>query len=376
MVDCVVRASRLGRGSATQPTLRCQILPTSSATATRTGPRIYDVTSFGATLIGDTPPSGLWGSVIATFQRSCYVLGANGGLMCVADSSLVDGPVMLRVGFPEPRYVEALGVRTGMPLLVEDGDLRLGPGILLRMSSARPWTPPVVKRSAPPEAILDCLSSLAAGLASAAPGDGLAPLVGCAEDLASERPVRSTGRSLVVRAALPGLRQLVMGLRTDNAFAIDHGVETLIGLGPGLTPSGDDLLGGMMVGLIGTRRSRSGLADGPGSAPCCPNEQRSTTAMGDSIRRHAANRTTAISAGLLRHAAQGIGSAPVHHLVQLVLETASPVRSTAAALAVAGADHTSGWDCLAGLFLGMHLGLQWEGRQAQGVATDPECEVE
>ncbi len=347
-----------GRGHSPRSGVR--IFPTSSATATRTARHIFDVTSFGATLIEDTPASGLWGSVIATFQRSCYVLGANGGVMCVADNSLVDGPVMLRVGFPEPQYVDALGVRTGMPLLVEDGDLRLSPGILLRMSSARPWTPPVVKRLAPPEAILDCLSSLAAGLASAAPGDGLAPLVGCAEDLANERPVRAGRVSRVIHAALPGLRQLVMGLRTHNALAIDRGVERLIGLGPGLTPSGDDLLGGMMVGRMRTLGARSGDSDGPYASPCCPNEQGTIEAMADGIRRHAANRTTAISAGLLRHAAQGVGSAPVHHLVQLVSGTASPAQSTAAALAGAGAGHTSGWDCLAGLFLGMHIGLSGE----------------
>ena len=336
----------------------------SFAIATRTGRHVYDVTSFGATLMEGRPPSGLWGNVIATFQRSCYVLGANGGLMCIADNSLVDGPVMLRVDFPEPRYVDALGVRIGMPLWVENRDLRLGPGILLRMTDARPWTPPIVKRSATPEVILGSLITLAAGLASAAPGNGLAPLVGCAEDLANERPVRSSSGSQVVRAALPGLRQLVMGLRTGEASAIDRGVERLIGLGPGLTPSGDDLLGGIMVGLMGTLGSRSGDVDGPHAGLCCPNERGTTEAMADSIQRHAANRTTEISAGMLRHAARGVGSAPVHHLVQLVLGAPSTAKSTAAALAVAGAGHTSGWDCLAGLFLGMHIGLQREGREA------------
>ena len=323
--------------------------------------------SFGATLTEDSPPSGLWGNVIATFQRSCYVLGANGGLMCIAHDSLVDGPVMLRVDFPEPRYVDALGVRIGMPLWVEDRDLRLGPRILLRMSDARPWTPPGVKRSAQPDVISGSLTTLAAGLASAAPGDGLAPLVGCAEELANERPVQSSCGSRVVRAALPGLRQLVKGLRTHNAFAVDRGVERLVGLGPGLTPSGDDLLGGMMVGLIRTLESRSGDVDGPHAGLCCPNEHGTIEAVADSIRRHAANRTTAISAGMLRHATQGVGSAPVHHLVQLVLGAASTEESTAAAaLAVAAAGHTSGWDCLAGLFLGMHIGLRREGREASG----------
>ena len=132
-----------------------------------------------------------------------------------------------------------------------------------------------------------------------------------------------------------------------------------------------------MVGLVRAQESRCGESDGPHASPCCPNEQGTIDAMAGSIRRHAANRTTTISAGLLRHAAQGVGSAPVHTLVQLVLGTASTPKATAAALTVAGAGHTSGWDCLAGLFLGMHIGLRWEltRRRSNGVAvaTDPHC---
>ncbi|MCH9038880.1 MAG: DUF2877 domain-containing protein, partial [Chloroflexi bacterium] len=76
-----------------------------------------------------------------------------------------------------------------------------------------------------------------------------------------------------------------------------------------------------------------------------------------SIVRHASG-TTDISAALLRHAAKGVASAPVHRLLLHLLHPGCTADLVEGALAVADAGHTSGWDTLAGLALGMHLGLR------------------
>lgn len=60
-----------------------------------------------------------------------------------------------------------------------------------------------------------------------------------------------------LEAQLPGLQarltqgtgQIQLGLQTNNSAQVAQGVEQLIGLGPGLTPLGDDLLVGMLGGL-------------------------------------------------------------------------------------------------------------------------------
>ena len=49
--------------------------------------------------------------------------------------------------------------------------------------------------------------------------------------------------------ALPRLEKLMEGLQEEKEDAIDSGVKTLLGLGPGLTPSGDDVLCGLLWGL-------------------------------------------------------------------------------------------------------------------------------
>lgn len=66
---------------------------------------------------------------------------------------------------------------------------------------------------------------------------------------------------------------------------VDAGVAELVGLGPGLTPAGDDVLAGLLVGLFHHPALRDPLAE-------------EATAL-------APTRTNALSAALLRHAAAG-----------------------------------------------------------------------
>ncbi|WP_406277820.1 DUF2877 domain-containing protein [Embleya sp. NBC_00896] len=78
----------------------------------------------------------------------------------------------------------------------------------------------------------------------------------------------------------------------------------LIGLGPGLTPSGDDALCGLLLAL-------RHLTPGPTGA-------RLATALGARVTAHAAGRTTDLSAALLGHAARGDGCAQLVDLIGAV----------------------------------------------------------
>ena len=51
------------------------------------------------------------------------------------------------------------------------------------------------------------------------------------------------------RAALPQVEGLLQALKNNDPQAVYSCVSALLGLGPGLTPSGDDLLGGLLYGL-------------------------------------------------------------------------------------------------------------------------------
>ncbi len=106
---------------------------------------------------------------------------------------------------------------------------------------------------------------------------------------------------------------------------------SLLGLGPGLTPAGDDLLAGLLVGLAGRPDLRDPLAD--------------------AVARLAPARTTWLSAELMRLAADGF-AAPAVVAVADALAGHGPDDALADALpALLAVGHTSGAALARGLLL-------------------------
>jgi Protein of unknown function (DUF2877) len=105
--------------------------------------------------------------------------------------------------------------------------------------------------------------------------------------------------------------------------------QRLLGLGPGLTPAGDDLVGGAFF-------ARRLLGDWSGPAAA--------------IRARARERTHAISATLLGDLLDGSGHAPLHDLA-LALARSDGAAALDAAGRLVRIGHSSGWDMLTG-FLG------------------------
>jgi hypothetical protein len=107
--------------------------------------------------------------------------------------------------------------------------------------------------------------------------------------------------------------------------------RALLGLGPGLTPAGDDLLAGLLLGLADRPALRDPLAA--------------------AVLRHAPTRTTWLSAQLLEHAADGRG-APAAVAVADALRGHGPDEAMAPAVRrLLAVGHTTG----AALARGLHL---------------------
>ena len=288
-------------------------------------------------------------------------------MICIADRFLDDGPITLRVDFPPHLDIKALGVRVGMPLRMEGEDWLLGEDILLRMSGATRWVPPAISGFASREMVLSRLRRLCHCLERDAPEAGLAPLVLHADSLAQGHPIILDGASPLARVASQRVTKLVKGVWARDEREIDDGVLGLIGIGPGLTPSGDDLLAGFIIGLIATLDCRDRASEGHQIEPRARQGSRAVIEpLARSIMRHAAGGTTQISGALLSHAVKGVGSDAVHRLLQAILQGVDAPEPTRAALEMATPGHTSGWDCLAGILLGLHLGLGLKETPADG----------
>jgi hypothetical protein len=162
-----------------------------------------------------------------------------------------------------------------------------GEGIFLDVSSARPWSPLLLPLAdLPSTEALDRASRAAAG---EAPTAGFGPLL---------RSLDEEDGDLFRAAARPALRALLVATRRDDRRAAEAAATSLVGLGAGLTPSGDDVLVGFTAALTAVRNK-----------------------LAHPIARAAADggsRTTLVARTYLYHAARGEYAERVHQLVDAV----------------------------------------------------------
>ncbi len=224
------------------------------------------------------------GEVCARFQRSVYLRLPGGKYACVGDASLGCGPLNALVdGFTAPPMGERFSVEV-----------------------ASVWTPP----PAPPHAAPDwaALQSAARGRA---PSEGLGVLVVGEQNALSAH----------AQPALDALEHWLVG------NALGEEAAMLLGLGPGLTPSGDDFLGGVMLALHHVHRAAQARGLWRWLEPRL-------------------SRTSPISAAHLAAAAAGEGHEALHAALLHLFQRRPGWPAALDALGAIG--HCSGWDALAG----------------------------
>lgn len=118
----------------------------------------------------------------------------------------------------------------------------------------------------------------------------------------------------------------------------------ILGLGPGLTPSGDDVIAGAVAAGLAVTSARGDAAG-----------KRFFTAVGSDIAELARGRTTDLSASLLWHAAQGDMAEPARHLTS-ALGGRTSLAPALAALRRVG--HRSGDDLAHGIAIGARAAAQ------------------
>lgn len=141
-------------------------------------------------------------------------------------------------------------------------------------------------------------------------------------------------RAGMLDVARPIMAKLIAALEAGDGSAAAQVAVNLIGLGPGLTPSGDDALVGIEAALHALGSPAAGFL-----APAVDDVE---------------DRTTALAATLLRHAAAGEFAERLHTLVRALLGSDDEAVAMAIERAAAwGA--TSGTDCLLGVLIGLDV---------------------
>ena len=219
------------------------------------------------------------GLVFAVFERSFYARDAAGRLVCAGGPDIGNGPLNIVFAAPPPSP-------------------ELGASVAFDLAGVSIWRPdpwPAYDQAKCRAAVAQI--PRAKGLL-AAPGDD---------------PFK--------RAALAPLAALAAW----HDGPVPEILKSLLGLGAGLTPAGDDALGGAALALFAAGRRTQAAA------------------LREFLRREAPGATNAISAAHLLAAADGTGAAAFHSIVASLAQGTLPDLAPLDAIG-----HSSGWDALAG----------------------------
>lgn len=256
---------------------------------------------------------GATGRVIAILKDAIYVETLEGYVVCFLDRGAFDGPLTIRVGdfgLLRAKLEGQLGVEVHATAdaLVIESVAHLG------WRHTRRWQPALPDRLGSAEARQQATKRLALVLAAAQP-------------LNMEK-VLSRGQDVFVEVAY--------ALKACNLNKVGDALVSLLGMGGGLTPEGDDILVGALALLVWR---------GEPEAPAI-------TRMAQAVRETARHRTNKISARLLHHASDGVLYAPAMELgAALLAGEQQQVDELAPLLLSIG--NTTGWAMAWGLLQGM-----------------------
>ena len=264
------------------------------------------------------------GSVHSVHTRALNIQHEN-SLIALIDDDLDDAPSTIRVAI---RDWTLRGIRTSDEVRLHRDRIEIlsAPAALtILLEYARPWSPAHVS-TAPltAEALKAALAALS-GFTSPTPST----------------PFGLASASMLA-TALDGLRTAATRLLHNThehgqSASVSTAATSLVGLGEGLTPSGDDILTGLALVA-----AHDAFALGPLVAPL-----RATIDAAD-------ERTTLLSAVTLRAAVSGRGRDRLHDLIAAVIR-ADRVGIADAAIRTTEIGHSSGHDILTGIRLGLEL---------------------
>ncbi len=282
----------------------------------------------------------LTGWVLADYPHACNLVTSKKEIIALVGPAIGNGP--LNIVIEEIEVLEQ--VKPGLAAVLSDAQLVLGDSLVVSLDGAQLWRP---------EVNWDCLTTqrrrlehnlakLCHWLTQNGIDQGLLGLIldEGKELEAHEGLTRSPHNLAFLTTAQAGIKGLLQALQDGNRSGIRESAALLAGLGPGLTPAGDDYLVGLMAGL----RVWPGLLENSGL---------SAEEVCQIILEATEGRTTLLSNAFLRSAREGLFGENWHELLaELSRGEARGIQRAVRCILSSGA--TSGADALAG-FLSPYL---------------------
>ena len=278
------------------------------------------------------------GTVFAVLSTTVYLLSSGREMLWVALEGLPAHRRCLLASFqPGP-------LKAGQSFFIQNNCLRIGQDVAIALDQAREWEPSAIGpgQAEPLPMVNTCLQELFAALPVPGKDAGLGQAIPMILAIASGRDMTTFLPDSLVARAFGSLGEMARASISQDMAQVARKGRELVGLGPGLTPSGDDFLGGLLFAAHFLKTAYP-------ESFCW--EQEAVT----DLVEWAQTQTNPLSHAILSDLALGHGPEPLHDVVNSLLTGQDLECVREAVTRLLGIGHTSGWDMLAGMLTGMLL---------------------
>jgi hypothetical protein len=290
----------------------------------------------------DLLSTGRGGKVLATVSQAVYLLGEQDELLWLAPESSPMHRRCLRVASLLPH------MQVGAGFQVRDGCLVAETGQALDFGRSSVWKSPLL-----PDGKLVPVSRIGSRVWSAYrqvmthnKPSGWGVLIPAILQTAGGQaaPELTENGVLLPGNAWPAVHEILQGCLAHDFDPIMQHAARLVGLGAGLTPSGDDFLGGLFFALALVRRAYLEIPD-------LQAWNYSNFILG------CKSQTNLISYALLKDHSEGHALEPLHGFANTLLAGQPVDQSLPFAGQLTAVGHSTGWDLLTGFLVGMSVTL-------------------
>ena len=274
--------------------------------------------------------SNVFGHVIAVFDSSIYLQTTN-QIICLGNKNLKNSPITIITSLPENFSFKSFQLEIEEKVLFFNGNIKIKDTTFVCDEKTKIWHPAELKYPF----IFDNVRQGVSHFHKILQHRDVKPR-GFSEILflknLSPQKLNYTKKVL---AEISECKHWICQSRiTDNRAFMPRPdwAENLLGLGFGLTPSGDDFIGGVMIGLHICKKTLM--------AKC----------IWDHVHENISGSTSPIAGAHLHAASIGLGPTDIHELANaIVMANLDIIVNLTRSLDMIG--QTSGWDIFAGVFV-------------------------
>ncbi len=302
---------------------------------------------------------GSYGKVLAAFSKAIYLINAQDDLYWLATENTPMHQRCIHLAGPLPR------VAADSSFTVIDQHLGLGSNIVLDFSQASIWgsPSPFPRDNLPIYDLSERLGTVFSLFDNLPSPNGFGIFIPEILKFIQGQPAPHSfpGLTAISEFAWPVIQEISKACLEHDFPRILESAGELIGLGEGLTPSGDDFVGGLLFCLMTLRHIYTPFHD-VGVSDLAPFLERSKP------------RTNVISFTMLKDHAAGHGSETLHNFINALLTGQCLENIYQLGMELTQIGHSTGWDLLDGVLTGMLITIDMGSQNTFRVRSLSSCQ--